>query len=85
MNNPNQQNPEPRKHAMITAEQEALLRAYEEAKKLQYGEINLYINAGKITNYNILKSYKNEDGKKDNVEMLKNLKDDTGELETIAI
>ena len=84
MNNTNQQNPEPRKHALITAEQEALLRAFEQAKKMQYGELTIYLQGGNIVRYEIRKS-ESLINKKNNAEVLKDAGADMDEFETIAI
>jgi hypothetical protein len=79
------QNQEPqRKHALITAEQEALLRAFEQAKKMQFGELTIYVQSGKITRYEIRKSQLN-DGKKTNADILKDAGEDMTDFETIAI
>jgi hypothetical protein len=83
--NTNPQNQEPRKHALITAEQEALLRAFEQAKKMQFGEITIYIQTSRITRYEIRKSNLNTGSQKSNVEMMKDAEDDLDELETVAI
>ena len=83
--NINQQNSDPRKHALITAEQEALLRAFEQAKKMQFGEITIYIQTSKITRYEIRKSSLNANSQKSNTDMIKNAEDDLGEFETVAI
>ena len=83
--NTNPSNQEPRKHALITAEQEALLRAFEQAKKMQFGEITIYIQTSRITRYEIRKSNLNAGSQKSNVEMMKDAEDDLGELETVAI
>ena len=82
--NINPQNQEPRKHALITAEQEALLRAFEQAKKMQFGEITIFIQTSKITRYEIRKSNLNST-QKTNVDMAKGLEDDIGDFETVAI
>ncbi len=80
------QKPEiPRKPALITAEQEALLRTLEQAKKMSFGEITIYIQSSKITRYEIRKSQLNPDAQKSNADMLKNAGEDLGEFETIAI
>ena len=84
MNNTNEQNQEPRKHALITAEQEALLRAFEPAKKLHYGEFTIYMQGGNIVRYQINKS-ESIVGKKNNAEILKDTSSEMGEFETIAI
>ena len=70
---------------MITAEQEALMRAMEQAKKMDFGEITIYIQTGKITRYEIRKSQLNHGGQKSNVEMIKEAEDDMGDFETVAI
>ncbi len=81
-----QQNPEiPRKHALITAEQEALLRAFEQAKKMSFGEITIFVQSAKITRYEIRKSQLNTDAQKGNAEMLTAAGEDLNEFETIAI
>lgn len=84
MNNANQPNQEPRKHAMITAEQEALMRAFEQAKKMQYGEFIIYLQGGNIVRYEIKKS-ESMLNKKSNADTLKDAGSDMDELETIAI
>jgi hypothetical protein len=83
--NTNPPNQEPRKHALITAEQEALLRAFEQAKKMQFGEITIYIQTSRITRYEIRKSNLNVNSQKGNAEMIKDAEDDLGEFETVAI
>ena len=75
----------PRKHALITAEQEALLRAFEQAKKMQFGELILYVQVGKITRYEIKKSRLNDGAQKANTDILKDAGEDMGDFETIAI
>ena len=70
---------------MITAEQEALMRAMEQAKKMDFGEITIYIQTGKITRYEIRKSQLNQGSQKNNAEMLKNAEDDMEDFETVAI
>ena len=83
---PAPQNPEvPRKHAMITAEQEALLRAFEQAKKMVWGEITIFIGGGKIVRYEIKKSVKAEGSQKSNTDILKDAGEDLTDFETIAI
>ena len=79
-----------RKHAMITGEQEAMLRALEQAKKIGYGEFTLFIQAGNITRYEITKSHsffgdtaKSE--RRQNSEVLKEAEDDLKDFEIIAI
>ncbi len=84
MNNTNQQNQEPRKHALITAEQEALMRAFEQAKKMQYGEFTIHLQGGNIVRYEIKKS-ESLTNKKLNAESLKDAASDMDDLETIAI
>ncbi|HUC88998.1 MAG TPA: hypothetical protein VMR49_03140 [Candidatus Paceibacterota bacterium] len=79
------QKQEPRKHAMITAEQEALMRAMEQAKKMDFGEITIYIQTGKITRYEIRKSKLNQGSQKSNADMLKEAEEDMGDFETVAI
>ncbi len=84
MNNQANQNQEPRKHAMITGEQEALMRAFEQAKKMQYGEFIIYLQGGNIVRYEIRKS-ESMVNKKNNADTLKDAGSDMEELETIAI
>ena len=84
MTTPQKSEPQ-RKHALITAEQEALLRTLEQAKKMSFGELTIFIQSSKITRYEIRKSQLNTDSQKSNADMLKNAEDDLGEFETIAI
>ena len=83
--NINPQNQEPRKHALITAEQEALLRAFEQAKKMEFGQFTLHLHSGKISRYEILKSGVNIDSRKSNVEVVQEATEDMEDFETIAI
>lgn len=85
MSNPQQKNDPVRKHALITSEQEALLRAFEQAKKMQFGELILFVQGGKITRYEIKKSRLNEGTQQSNVDVLKDMGEDMGDFETIAI
>jgi hypothetical protein len=55
MNAPSENN-ESKKRAVITPEQEELLRAFEQAKKLGYGEFSVFIQGGNIVRYEIKKS-----------------------------
>ncbi len=75
----------PRKHALITAEQEALLRTLEQAKKMSFGEITIFIQSAKITRYEIRKSQLNTDQQKSNADMLKDAGEDLTDFETVAI
>lgn len=84
MNNTNQPNQEPRKHALITSEQEALMRAFEQAKKMQFGEFTIYLQGGNIVRYEIKKS-ESIVKKKNNADTLKDASADMSDFETIAI
>ena len=75
----------PRKHALITAEQEALLRAFEQAKNMQFGELILYVQVGKITRYEIKKSRLNDGAQRANVDVLRDIGEDLGDFDTLAI
>ncbi len=79
------QNNESRKHALITPEQEALLRAFESAKKMQYGEFTIYLQAGNIVRTEIKKSESFYGQKKTNTEAIKKANDDMKDFEVIAI
>lgn len=69
---------------MITAEQEALLRAFDSAKKMSYGEFTIYLQAGNIVRYEIKKSKSmTENGKKGNPEAIQDAAKDLGEMEEV--
>jgi hypothetical protein len=63
----------------------ALLRAFKQAKKMQFGELILYVQVGKITRYKIKKSRLNEGAQQSNIDVLKDLGEDTNDFETIVI
>lgn len=78
------QNQQPRKHALITSEQEALLRAFENAKKMNYGEFTIYMQGGNIVRYEIKKSKSmTAESKKANPEIIQEAATDLGELEEV--
>lgn len=56
MNQYNENEDESKKHAIITPEQEALLRAFKQAKKMGYGEFTIFIQGGNIVRYEFKKS-----------------------------
>jgi hypothetical protein len=62
----------------------ALMRAFEQAKKMKFGEFTIYLQAGNIVRYKIEKS-ESIVGKKSNDEALKDAGEDMGGFETIAI
>ena len=80
MNTAPQNNSEPRKLARITAEQEALLRAFERLKKLGFGELTLYVQGGNIVRYEAKKS-QSMTVKKPNTESIREVIEDLGDLE----
>lgn len=70
---------------MITTEQEALLRAFENVKKMQYGELTLYLQAGNIVRYEVKKSKSLIENKKPNAEVIREMTADIEGEEVIAI
>ena len=83
--NTNNQNQEPRKHALITKEQEMLMRAFEQAKKMEFGEFTIHLHAGRITRYEVRKSGINANSEKGNVEIIDESIADMSDFETVAI
>ncbi len=70
---------------MITTEQEALLRAFESVKKMQYGELTFYLQAGNIVRYEVKKSKSLIENKKPNAEVIREMTADIEGEEVIAI
>ena len=79
------QNNESRKHALITPEQEALLRLFEAVKKIPYGELNLFLQAGNIVRAETKKSKSFYEKNKTNVQIINEVIEDMKDFEVIAI
>ena len=78
-------NHESRKHALITPEQEILLRLFESVKKMSYGQIIIYLQAGNIVRSEVTesKSFYAQNPKKLNAEILKEISDDIDDSDDV--